>query len=76
MPKISFLVSGEATQEIEIVNKRYTIEKIVAGLAKHELFTSLTGDCIVKLPSFKTVAKIVDQDTNCEYSCFGVEDAS
>jgi hypothetical protein len=66
--ELSFLVSGHVKQTIEIRDPKYTPEKIVKGLSKGTIVTTIQeGGNMELLKNGHVIGKVVNVDNQCEY---------
>lgn len=70
--RISFTVSGHVSQDIMIVKKGYTLEKISDLLDEGELLTTMVEghDSYIEDLAGNRIAKIISQDNECSYQDF------
>jgi len=69
---IAFNAQGTITQTIQITDKKYNIDKIISGLNKGKLMTTISGNrsWIETTKNWKKVAEIVETDNQLEYLDF------
>lgn len=67
---LNFLVSGDITQEVIIIDKKYTPKSIIKGLNSGKLITTIFGDEgeITTWKSGKVIARVTVTEANLEYS--------